>query len=183
MEAWSSCLCGYLLHLSALAAGMCCSSKFLWGRGVLVMLFTVGMVGQKAQWLLVHKICQWWKSISPSFLSSHTIIILLCVPAGAFHATINQIPKWRHSCVKNEIYSSFVEGKTAETDLELACPALCPGVVPLLTELLLVGAALDLLSTENPLLNPVWDSNVICAKMTLVKQGSCSCRSQTSNSK
>lgn len=70
-------------------------------------------------------------------------------------ATINQILKWRCFCVKNEFFSSFVEGETPETDLALACPALCPGVAPLLTELLLLVAALDLLSTENPVLNPV----------------------------
>lgn len=62
-----------------------------------------------------------------------------------------------------------MEGKTAETDLALTRSALCPGVVPLLTELLLLVAALDLLSTENPVPNPVCDSNVFCAKMTLVK--------------
>lgn len=97
-------------------------------------------------------------------------------------ATINQILKWKCSYVKNEIFSSFVEGKTAEIDLALACPASCPGVAPLMTELLLLVAALDLLSSENPVLNPVWDSKAICAKMTLAKQGCCSCRSQTSGS-
>lgn len=51
------------------------------------------------------------------------------------------------------MFSSFVEGKTAETDLALACPALCPDVAPLLTELLLLVAALDLLNTRNSVLN------------------------------
>lgn len=73
----------------------------------------------------------------------------------SIHATINQILKWKCSCVKNEIFSYFVEGKTAETDIALAFPALCPGVAPLQIELLLLVAALDLLSTENPVLNPV----------------------------
>lgn len=70
--------------------------------------------------------------------------------SSSIYATINQILKWKCSCARNEIFSSFVEGKTAETDLALACPALCPGVAPLLTELLLLVAALDLLSTEGP---------------------------------
>lgn len=70
-------------------------------------------------------------------------------------ATSSQILKWRCFCVKNEFFSSFLEGETPETDLALACPALCPGVAPLLTELLLLVVALDLLSTENPVLNPV----------------------------
>lgn len=136
---------------------MCRSSNVLWGRGVLLPHFTDGMVGQRgtvapgSQMLpLMEKHQSFLPVIPPQRCPS------LCA-RRSIRATTNQTLNQRPSCVKTEIFSSFVEGGLAGAVPAHVCPALGPRGAPLLTALLLLVAALDFLSREKPMLKPLWD--------------------------
>lgn len=114
-------------------------------------ILQMGWWGRVGQWFLVHKHCHWWKSISPSLLSSNPSIALLYLPAEAFVPSHLPVLKIKYFLL---LWMGRLPGQ-----FQYVCSALSPCVAPLLIALLLLVAALDLLSTDKPVLKPLWDSS------------------------